>query len=891
MKPDDDQAPREAACPRCGRASSNPFGFDGLCLRCAGVRVLELESGEILEPHPQDKPLERIGPYEIIEELGHGGMGRVFAARQPGLGRIVAVKAIQEGLNAGLDLRFHREIQTAARLRHANIVVVHDSGRADGRLYFSMDYIEGGDLAARLKVESIGNREAATLVAKVADGLGYSHEQGVLHRDLKPSNILLDGTEPKIADFGLSAQIEAGGDLTAVSRLLGTPHYLAPEAIAGGSACQSVASDIYSLGVILFEMLTGRTPFAGASAAELPALVGNSDPPSVRLLAPAVPRDLETICLKCLDRDASRRYATAGAVADDLRRFLSGQAIVARPASTLYRMGQFGRRHRLAMGASALVALTFVGATGVSLWLAAKARRAELRAAAESATSKSVVEFLQHDLLEQAAPDSQPDADVKLRTVVDRAAASVAGRFKGQPEPELAIRQTLELTYDSMGDYEAVRKEIDRVVELCLQLYGPDDRRTLKAMSEQALVLARLGRHADAERSMTRVIASETQALGADDRQTLHSTNDMVFILHEAGGIENAGALAKEMIGRCTKALGPDDPETLAAEADLSSMYFWQGRYSEAEPLNELVLEADKKSLGPEHPTTLSSMSNLAAIYSNEDKIEKAMAMDENLYEIRKVRLGPDHPDTLRTLNNLGAAYRQGGLLDKAKEANTLAYEGRLRLLGPGSPDTFMAQSNLVWARLEKGDTADADSLATQGVARASKTLGADHIATLALKSGLSEVRRREGRLDEAQQLRSDVYASRLSHGGPANYNTLVAANALGLVQIARGDFADAEKLLRPAMAAWQKTHPDNWRSLVCASLLGTALSGERQFAEAEPLLVSSSEALEKRRLDMPVIDRRGIAEAFMRVAASYKDEGRDDQALAWSRRAAAAPK
>jgi tetratricopeptide (TPR) repeat protein len=890
MKPDENPAPPTAgACPRCGSNSSNPFGF-GLCLRCAGVRVLELESGAAWQADTRDKPLERIGPYEIIEELGRGGMGRVYAARQPGLGRIVALKAIHEGINPELDLRFQREVETAARLRHANIVVVHDSGQADGKLYFSMDYIEGGDLAARLRVERIGYREAAALVAKVADGLEYSHQQGVLHRDLKPSNILLDGDEPKIADFGLAAQIEAGGDLTAVSHLLGTPHYLAPEAIAGGSGCQSVASDLYSLGVILFEMLTGRTPFAGASAADLPALVKDSDPPSVRLLAPAVPKDLETICLKCLDRDASRRYPNAAAVAADLRRFLAGQPIVARPASALYRMGKFGRRHRLAVIASALVALTLVAATAVSVWLAARAHRAEVRAASESAVSKSVVAFLQHDLLEKAAPDSQPDIDVKLRTVVDRAAANVSERFKGQPESELAIRQTLSLTYDSLGDYAAVKKEADRAIDLNRQLYGPDDPRTLAARGEQATMLARLGNNEEAGRRLTQVVVAETRVLGPNDRQTLHSMNDLIFIYHQSGRVEEAAVIAKEMIGRCMKTLGPNDPETLAAESDLSSMYFWEGRYADAEQLNEQVLESDKTVFGPENPITLTLMGNLAAVYTSEDKIEKATALNEKLYEIRKARLGPEHPDTLRTLNNLGTVYRENGQLDKAMEANTLAFEGRLKLLGPTHPDTFMAQTNLVWVKFEKGDTADADTLATQGVESARKVLGADHMATLGLESVLAEVRRREGRLDEAEQLRSGIYASRVRHGSLKNYNTLVAANALGLVQIERGEFADAEKLLQPAWAAWQTTRPDNWRALVCKNILGAAIAGQQRFAEAEPLLVSSSEALEKRRPDMPELERRSIAEAAARVAAAYSAAGQGDQASVWASKAGHGP-
>ncbi|MFI5337181.1 MAG: serine/threonine-protein kinase, partial [Opitutales bacterium] len=248
------------ACPQCGGATSHPFSIGGVCLRCAAERALLGEDFSLPPPveHPgplQPDTLERIGVYAIIDEIGRGGMACVYAARQAGLGRIVALKALPEGRGgvAGLELRFLREAQTAARLRHPHIVGVHDFGRADGQVYFTMDYIDGGDLAHRLRTHPYTPREAAVLLQKVAGALAYTHGEGVLHRDLKPSNILLDGDEPRLADFGLAAQLEPGGDLTAITGVLGTPHYVAPEALRDGSGALTAASDIYALGVILYE--------------------------------------------------------------------------------------------------------------------------------------------------------------------------------------------------------------------------------------------------------------------------------------------------------------------------------------------------------------------------------------------------------------------------------------------------------------------------------------------------------------------------------------------------------------------------------------------------------------------------------------------------------------
>lgn len=383
-----------AICPQCGGSSAHPFNVGGVCLRCAGLRVLADEAFALpppAEPTDLNTPPRRIGPYEIIEEIGRGGMGCVYAASQPGLGRIVALKVLATHATGGaaIELRFLREAQTAARLRHPHIVPVHDFGRTDAGVYFTMDYIDGGDLAQRLRRgDAFSPRAAADLVRKLADALAHTHAQGVLHRDLKPSNVLLDGDEPLLADFGLAAQLEPGGDLTAATRVLGTPHYLAPEAMRDGSAALSPLSDVYALGVILYEMLAGRTPFAGASLATLPALVDQHPPPALALLAPEAPRDLATICHQCLEHDPARRYTGAAELAADLARFLAGETVQARAPSATERCLRFARRHRAAVGSTVAIALALIGATIFSSWQAVRASRAERAALAAEARSQ-----------------------------------------------------------------------------------------------------------------------------------------------------------------------------------------------------------------------------------------------------------------------------------------------------------------------------------------------------------------------------------------------------------------------------------------------------------------------------------------------------------------------
>ncbi len=362
--PDPKSTDSVSGCSRCGSSAGSVYWQGGVCLRCAGERLFGGEPPVPAGAIQDDRLPGTLGPYTLIEEIGRGGMGRVYAAQQTGLGRIVALKVMGDaGKSADFELRFLREAQTAARLRHPNLLTVHDFGRADGRIYFSMDYVEGGDLSQRLRVRPFTPREAAMLVQKVALALSYAHGEGVLHRDLKPSNILLDGDEPRLADFGLAAPLESGGDLTLVTGILGTPHYLAPEAFREGSAALSVASDLYALGTILFELLTGRTPFAGASPAALAVLLEGTEAPSPRLLAPAVPLDLETICLRCLEREPSRRYSGADSLAEDLRRFLAGEPILARPVSGPERFVRWCRRRPALAAVWLLVAALATGST------------------------------------------------------------------------------------------------------------------------------------------------------------------------------------------------------------------------------------------------------------------------------------------------------------------------------------------------------------------------------------------------------------------------------------------------------------------------------------------------------------------------------------------------
>ncbi|MBI2931086.1 MAG: serine/threonine protein kinase [Planctomycetes bacterium] len=322
-------------CPQCSTASAASEEFLGLCPRCLLGWAADA---------PNDP--DRIGPYEILSRLGAGGMGVVYRARHPELQRDVALKLLAPGED---DERFLREARAAARLSHPSIVPVFETGRHEGRLFTVMELVDGRSLAERLKAGPLEPPEAASLVAQVARALQHAHQAGILHRDVKPSNILLDREgHARLADFGIARDLARQTRGTASGSVLGTPAYMAPEQVEGQS---SSASDIYALGATLYECLTGSPPFEGATPAQLLQRALNEDPIPPRRRA-RVPRNLEAICLKALAKKPAGRYPSAGAMADDLERFLRGQPVTARPAPAILRAARIALRHRFAVGAT-----------------------------------------------------------------------------------------------------------------------------------------------------------------------------------------------------------------------------------------------------------------------------------------------------------------------------------------------------------------------------------------------------------------------------------------------------------------------------------------------------------------------------------------------------------
>jgi eukaryotic-like serine/threonine-protein kinase len=886
----------------------------------------DVESAPISET-----PGTRIGPYKLLEQIGEGGFGTVFMAEQEHpVRRRVALKIIKLGMDTrSVVARFEQERQALALMDHPNIARVFDAGATEqGRPYFVMELCIGDSITDYCDKHSLPIAQRLELFVQVCQAVQHAHQKGLIHRDLKPSNVLVstqDGQPvAKVIDFGIAkatlSKLTEKTLFTAHRTLVGTPEYMSPEQ-AEGSLDIDTRTDVYALGVMLYELLTGATPFdpqklRSAAYAEIQRIIREDDPPnpSTRLsqntdtigsvaarrqteprrLGTIVRGELDWIVMKAMDKNRQRRYESAIGFGQDVQRYLAGEAVVAAPASAMYRFRKVVARNKGTVSAGALVAVALLIGLVAFAWQAkvartqrdravfaeGQARAAEAQSERRAANLQKVSEF-QANMLSQIDPT---DAGVKLMAGIRRRFAEALKKAKvphGQADARI-------VTFDrELSEVNAT----DSAVELIdLTILTPAMVAVESRFKEQPLVDASL-RHSvaaiyrtlgvfnNAARLQAAALAMRRRMLGDADPLTLLSLNNMALVLMDQGNTPEAEKMFREAVDGNTRALGPDNPETLRTMSNLGNLYCEEGKFSEAEPLLRSAVERSRRVHGDDHRDTLIAVNSLATLFAHQGKFGEAEPLWREVYERGTRALGADDPDVLAWTFNLGGLIEQQGRAKEAEPYFRDALEKYRRVRGEEHPTTIRAISGLGANLNRQTRYADAEPLYREALDKARRVLGPVNPDTVDYLGRLGGLLLAAGRFDEAEPYLRETFESQQHTLGESHPTTLSAQGLYARLFSRRGDQARAEVLLRDA---WTKSaralgeeHP---QTLIQLGDLGYAVLQLNKLEEAEPL---NRQLLDvRRRVSGPTHPETLVAQGVYALTLQRQEKFADAEAL-----------
>ena len=815
---------------------------------------------------PAEWKPEIIGGFRILRVVGEGGMGVVYEARQHEPSRTVALKVIRPGFATSEVLRrFRQEAHALARLQHPGIAQVYEAGTAETPFgpqpYFAMEFIRGQSLRAYVEQHRPSVRQRLELVARICDAVQHAHQRGLIHRDLKPSNILVDDTgQPRILDFGVARLTDSDVQvtrLTDLGQLIGTLAYMSPEQVLADPMELDTRSDVYALGVILYELLAGRLPYTVSTRLhEAVNTIQHEDPQRLSSISRAYRGDLETIAAKALEKDKTRRYGSAAALAADIRRYLQNEPISARPASATYQLQKFVRRHRALVTGVVVVVLALAAGFVATTREAIRARRAERAALSAEETAQAINDFLRNDVLAQASavkqarPGSTTDPNLKVRTALDRAAASIGERFQSRPLVEASIRQTIGDTYRDLGLYPDAMAQLDRALALRRSNLGDEHAETLETLHMRGHVLSLQAKYAEAEQLFTAVLAARNRTLGEAHPDSLLTTNSLAMLHASRGEHAKAEPLLLKYLDAMRQLHGEQHRDTAQAMNDLAGLYKLQGKYTAAEPLYVKALEIRERVIGVETPETLASMNDLAHLYRLQSRYKEAEPLYVRSVELKRKVLGSDHSETAIGVGNLGNLYVNMGDYAKAEPLLVESMEARLRIWGEEHPDTATGINNVATLYSALYRRAEAQRLYSRALDIRRRTLGNEHVLTLQSIANLAVEYRVGGKYEEAEALLTEALQTARRVYGDEHPETLYKAKALATVYRVQGKYALAEPLALSALESHRRTLGDNHTETVTAEEEVASLRlAQSRLDEAQR---HASRALAARRQALP---------------------------------------
>ena len=741
-----------------------------------------------------------IGAYRIERALGEGGFGEVFVAEQTHpLRRRVALKILKAGMDTKAVLaRFEAERQVLALMDHPSIAKVHDAGETErGRPYFVMELVEGEPLTSFADRHALSVRDRLELFIAVAQAVQHAHQKGIIHRDLKPSNVLVsmvDGKAvPKVIDFGIakatSHALTEQTLYTEAGQLVGTPEYMSPEQAEMGGIDVDTRTDVYSLGVVLYELLTGSLPFEAdalrkAGLDGIRRIIREQEPtrPSTKVtardatsgeaaarratdarrLARQLRGDLDWIVLKAMEKDRARRYDSASALAEDIRRYLDDEPVLAGPPSARYRMGKFARRHRVALTVSAVVLVSILAALFESNRQRVVAQRARVEAERARDESEAVTDFLSRML--GAASPREGSKDVMVRDVLDVGAKTIQERFADQPLVRARLMQTMGNTYDDLGLMQEARP-----------------------LMEEALAL-------------------REATLGPIHRDVGYSQNSLAMLMKSMDEYDRADSLYRRALAVWEASLGPEHPNVAQVLNNLGNLHWSRGDLAGARDLLERSLSLREKARGPEHKDVGQTLNNLGSLYATLGDTATARRYLERAVAIREKALGPDHPDVAATLSNLAIHAYMKTDPQRAIACLERAAAIQEKTLGPDHVELANSLSNLAFVHIEAGDVAPVRAYLERALVITEKMFGPDHTEVAEKLINLGTFAEKDGRPAEARALLERGLSILERAGLPEHPMAEGACASLSRILRASGDKAAADRYEVRARAIHEKT-------------------------------------------------------------------------------------